>query len=169
MPRRPSVNPEELFLWFYNQGERRTYQAVADHFSLGYTTVREYADRYDWERRADETDDEVRRQTTKRLARIIANQRSINVDLLRATISRYAKRLPEQLPDGSKNPDYLSPSEIEVADLVTLLKAFELLTGGATDRVGGEVDPEQLNLAAIDAEINELDRAAVRSGRNLDA
>jgi hypothetical protein len=170
MADREDYDNEGMFLWWYNDGERRTYMQVKDQYGCGYTTVRNYADKYDWEQRADEIDEEARRHLTKRLGRVVAKQRAVEIDILRALTNKFTKRLPETVTvDGKEvpNPDRLAPVEMTISDMAVITKTFELLTGGVTERQGFE-DQDRLDLQVIEQELADLDRAALERGETVD-
>lgn len=160
---------ETLFLYYYNFGERRTYIKVSEDQRVPYNTIREMADRHDWDGRAAHIDEESRQQQNKRLASIISKQRAADIDTLRVLTGKFRRRLADTITtaDGSVviNPAMLHDADISLTEYIAAVKAFELLTGGATERVGAE-DGDRLDLAAIDAEIAELDRRALEDGNN---
>lgn len=150
----PKVNPEEAFEYWYNAGERRTFHEVAAHFDFGYSTVRKYADDYDWDRRADELDTEIRRQRDKKLAATVGRVRAREIEAIATLESRFYRRLIPTKEDGSPNPAAIRPEDLSVQDFALLAKLLELKVGG----VPAAPDSERAEtLEEIERQIAELD------------
>lgn len=162
----PTFDPEAMFVFWFNDGERRKYMEVVGEFGCSYETVKRNAGKYDWERRADEIDVEVRKLADKKLATLIFKHRANEIRAIPALHARFLSRLKLVLDDGTPNPDYLHPSEMTVRDFSELAKLFELLTGGVTARIdttagdGNTATLEEVALEMEELELEELRRTS---------
>lgn len=161
-PRR--LPPEEAFAFWWNGGNRRTFQQVADEFGVHYNTVKLLASQSDWDGRAGELDEEVRRQTDARLAALAANQLVTIAEVSAAVIAKFARRLPRTVRDERgmvvANPDEMQPGEVSVLDFERAAKTLLLVTGHATERTdtAGAGDDTR---ARLDAALEALERRAL--------
>jgi hypothetical protein len=151
------LNNEEAFAYWYNNGQRRTYQEVADRFGVAYNTVRKYADEHDWDGRADALDAKVREQMDKRLAALVARQRVREVEAIAALEARFFRRLLPRDEHGNPNPAEIRPEDITIRDFEALARLFELKVGGATERIGREADTSISALEEMERQIALLD------------
>lgn len=153
------MDPDALFELFYNGGQRRTYTDVErlakeGGIEVSYATIRRYADDFDWDARADELDAEARRVTDKRLADLIARHRVREVEGIATLSTKFFRRLVPSTAERP-NPAEIRPEDIEIGDFLALVKTFELLTGGATERVGRE--GESTALQEMERAIAQMD------------
>lgn len=157
----PKANPEECFAYWYNGGERRTFQQVADQFGISYNTVRNYSDDGSWRERADEIDTETRRQLDKRLS--VANARALEreLQLLLAIEAKFAQRLVPKRPDGSPNPDEITPGDVGIAELIAAVKTRLQIGAGIVDPLAQGGDQRVKSLEEIEAELTALDMAEI--------
>lgn len=157
------LNPDDLFEVFYNSGQRRTYveveqftkqHGIPDPSGISYITVRRYADEHDWDARADAIDAEVRATRDKRTANLVAQHRVREIEAIASLTTKFFRRLVPSTADNP-NPAEIRPEDIEIGDFLDLAKTFELLTGGATSRVGEEstsrLQEMEAAIAAMDA------------------
>lgn len=152
----PKVNPDEVFEWWYNAGERHTYIEAAKHFDLGYATVRKYADDGDWDARADELDVEIRRQRDKKLASTIGKVRAREIEAIATLEARFYRRLIPKLEDGKDNPAAIRPEDLSVQDFALLAKLLELKVGGVP---AASQEERADSLEEIERQIAALDMA----------
>lgn len=150
----PKVNPEDAFEWWYNAGERRTFVEVAAQFDVHYDTVRRYADEYDWDGRADELDQEIRRQRDKRLAATVGKVRAREIEAIATLEARFYRRLLPTQTDGSPNPDAIRPADIGIREFEILAKLLELKVGGVP---AASQEERADTLDEIERQIAELD------------
>lgn len=157
------ANPDDLFDLYYNAGARRTYvdvakltkeQGIGGKEGVHEATVRRYADEFDWSRRADALDDETRKIRDKRLANMIAQHRVREIEITAALQTKFMRRLMPGTPENP-NPVEIQPEELDANDWIQLGKFFELLTGHATSRIGGE-DTEGA-LSEMERQILDMD------------
>ncbi len=157
------VDPEELFLIYYNAGERRSYQQVAaitkergipDENGLAYITIRRYADDFDWDERANALDEEARRIADKRLASMIAKQRVRHIEFLSVIGTKFGRRL---MPSTAENPNpaAILPGDIGIGDFIQVAKEFDRMVGAA-DR-GLNEDEQRVALDDMEKAILEMD------------
>lgn len=153
---------DELFDVFYNRGQRRTYaevetytkeNGIPDGRGLSYATIRRYADEYDWIGRADSIDIETRKIQDAKTAAMVAEQRVRHINLAANVTTRFMRRFIPSTPQ-SPNPFEIQPDEISLRDAAEFVRLFELLTGGATERVGGE---EKTRMQEIAEAIGAMD------------
>jgi hypothetical protein len=154
---------EQLFGLFFNGGQRRTLADVEKYareldppIEVSYMTLRRYSDDFDWSGRADALDEEARKQADKRIASIVARHRAREVETVAALQTRFMKRLVPSTRENP-NPDEIRPGDIEIKDFADLAKLFELLTGGATSRVGQEGPTALEDMARAIAEMDALE------------
>lgn len=133
-----AIDTEQAFEWWYNAGQRRTLASAASEFQVGYSTMRRYADDGDWEIRAGELDLRIQAETDARVAALVGRQRARVMEALATVQGRFFRRLPEQIEVNGqmvKNPAYLKPEELTIADFERAVKLFELLAGNPTFRL----------------------------------
>lgn len=147
MAKRPAtrkVDREEAFAYWYNDGDGRTQGEVATHFGVNRRSVEGWASSDDWNGRAAKLDAAARARTEKQLERQAAERIRVNLELIRATKTAYAQRL--------KDKD-VKPSPTE---LVALIKAEQLLTGGVTERTSDASVRDESQRAVLEAVADEL-------------
>lgn len=150
----PKVNPETAFEYWYNDGERRTFVETAARFDVHQDTVRRYADDNDWDGRADELDQEIRRQRDKRLASLLGKMRAREIEAIATLESRFFRRLIPVGEDGKPNPAAIRPEDIGIREFEILAKLLEMKVGGVP--VAG-AEERQETLDDIERQIMELD------------
>jgi hypothetical protein len=166
------VDPEALFDVFYNNGQRRTYaeveaftkrEQIGGPNGVSYATVRRYADEFDWTPRADAIDAETRTIRDKRLAHLVATHRAREIEIIATITNKFFRRA---IPSTAEhpNPAEIRPEDIEIGDFIALAKTFELLTGGATERVGDEGPSRLDEMERAIREMDALEQAAITTG-----
>lgn len=155
-----AVNPDEAFVVYYNDGNRRTLTDVAKELDVAYITVRRMSDEFDWEGQADAIDDEARRTAQKRLANTIAKHRVREVEAIATLQTKFFRRLMPSTAERP-NPAELLPEDIDPRMFIELGKFFELLTGGATERAG--VEGGSTALEEMERAIAEMDAQETRA------
>jgi hypothetical protein len=158
------VNPDEAFAYWYNDGDRRTFGAVAEHFEVAYNTIRNYSDSHDWPNRADEIDAETRRHLDKRLAH--ANARALERELqaLMALEAKFMRRLVPLNEDGTPNPAAINPGDVAIHDLLAIIRTRLQIAHGVVDPLAQGGERRVKSLEEIEAEIAALDMAALETG-----
>jgi hypothetical protein len=162
-PRGPAkgYDVEQLFQWFYNAGQRRTLQdvekfAATQGVEVSYSTLRRYADEFDWFGRAEALDEETRRIVNRRLANTVAQVRMREIEAIATLQTKFMRRLVPSTQERP-NPAEIQPIDLEPRDFIDLGKFFELITGGVTSRVGQEGESTALDEMA--RAITEMDQA----------
>lgn len=153
---KPTVNHDEAFLWWYNEGNRRSLSEVAENYGVSVTTAKAWSRDNTWADRADEIDAEAREQVNRRLANVIARQRTRNIEAVAAVQTLFFQRLRPGTPDNP-NPAQLRPEDVGIQDYERLVKLFELLVGGVTERVDSRPRVVDTPLSELEREIAELD------------
>lgn len=151
---------EAMFAYWYNDGERRTFGKVVEHFGCSYDTVKKYADEDDWNGRADEIDLRTMEQINRQLASTRARRVVRAVSILDAVETRFLRRL--QLPDT--DPQALRPGDVGVNEVAKIAELRDKLLGGVTHRFGSEGGADSMSLADIEREIGEMDKAELEQG-----
>lgn len=158
---------DQLFEVYFNGGQRRTYveveaytkqHGIPDASGCSNATIRRYAEEFDWRNRADAIDAETRMIRDRRVADIVAQTRVREIEALASLGVKFMRRLIPSTADRP-NPAELQPEDIQIGDFFGIIKSFELLTGGATERVGEEttsrLDEMERAIALMDARERE--------------
>lgn len=154
---------EAMFLYWYNDGERRTLVKVAEQFGCGYDTVKKYSSEDDWNGRADEIDAEVIEQVNRQLASTRARRTVRAVRILDTVESHFLERL--RLGQATPNdPAALTPADVGISDVLRVQELRDKLLGGVTHRLGVEGGADHLSLAEIENEIAEMDKRELEGG-----
>lgn len=152
------ADADTLFEEWYNAGERRTYQQVAELASVdGKTvaerTIRRYADEFDWQGRADALDDEARRIRDKRLASLVAKHRAREIEVMASLGTKFFRRLMPSTPE-KPNPAEILPGDISIGDALAIFKEFDRMTGNIDTGLG---EGELSALDAMKRQIMQMD------------
>lgn len=143
-PNKRRADPDEAFAYYHNGGEYRTQAAVAEHFGVARRTVEKWVAEHDWNARASRLEAAARDAADKKLAQQAADRIKHNLQLIAASKAAYARRLKA----GDVN---VSPTE-----LVALIKAEQLLTGGVTERTSDASGRDESQRAVLEAVADEL-------------
>jgi hypothetical protein len=143
---------EAAFMSWWNEGKRRRLTDVAREYGVRYETLLATVKKERWYERAEALDAEVEEQTRKVIGKTIADRRLENLKLIDTLKARFAR--------------YLTTNAVAAPttrELIELFRIEELLTGGATERVGGETPRSSaaLSLAALEEELAALDDGQV--------
>ena len=139
-----SVDPDEAFAYWYNDGEGRTQAAVAERYGVALRTVERWARDDKWPERSARLDAAAREAADKRLEKQAADRIRHNLQLIAATKAAYAKRL--QAGDMSVSP----------TELASLIKVEQLLTGGVTERTSDASGRDESQRVILEAVADEL-------------
>lgn len=143
-PNQRKADRDVAFSFWYADGAYRTHREVAAEFGVSQHAVEIWASEEDWNARAIRLDGEARGRLEKQMAKRAAERIRQNLELIRATKAVYAR----QLADGKKA---VSPTE-----LVALIKAEQLLTGGVTERTSDASVRDESQRAVLEAVADEL-------------
>ena len=139
-----SADPDEAFAYWWHGGETRSQREVAEHYGVALRTVEKWSRNDEWPARAARLGVEARDAADKKLAQQAADRIRHNLGLIAATKAAYARRLKA----GDVN---VSPTE-----LVALIKAEQLLTGGVTERTSDASGRDESQRAVLEAVADEL-------------
>ena len=118
---------QKAFEYYYQLGESRTYEQVAEKFNKSPTTIYNWAKSFNWEERIKILDAKAKAESEKKLIDEIT---SIKADLLKVAKATLAKYV-ESLKKGEVNPK-------SAADMERIIKSILLLLGQSTENMNVE-------------------------------
>lgn len=138
------VEPDVAFSYWWNDGDTRTQRETAAYFGVALSTIEKWSRDDEWPARSARLDLEAREKADKLLAKQAVERVRHNLQLISASKAAYARRLQA----GDVN---VSPTE-----LVALIKAEQLLTGGVTERTSDASGRDESQRAVLEAVADEL-------------
>jgi hypothetical protein len=123
------VDVEAAFVYWYNNGERRTYGQVAQLLEVSDSTVRRTAHEQDWVGRADHLDRDARAMVNQQLVALRAHTMTQLVETGTAVLALFEQRQMDTLKDDSgaviPNPYLAVAGSPSVADFVQTVKLLQ--------------------------------------------
>ncbi len=121
---------EAFEFWFFMHP--RSWDKVADQFKVTHMCVRKWAEKFDWEGRAQEREVKIKAQLADKSDADFVAARARIIAVGRATIARYAARLLKRPEDRAAQG--VSQYEPTASDALRAAQLEILLGGGATSR-----------------------------------